>query len=47
VPAKPDSTATITFTPDTSGGQYMLVWAVAPDGTVSDNYNFYFFVAGS
>jgi hypothetical protein len=48
VPARPDNTATITFAPDPSGDQSMQVWAVAPDGTISTNANFYFFtVAGS
>jgi hypothetical protein len=43
VPANVDNTATIDFTPDASGDQLLQVWAVAPDGTISDNANFYFF----
>ncbi len=44
VPANPDNTASITFTPDVAGPADLLVYAVAPDGTVSDNANDYFFV---
>jgi hypothetical protein len=47
VPARPDNTATITFAPDVSGNQFMQVWAVAPDGTISNANLYSFAVAGT
>ncbi|GIG58402.1 hypothetical protein Lfu02_27740 [Longispora fulva] len=43
VPAGADGRATFTWTPTASGDTYFEVWAVRPDGTVSDYSNSYGF----
>jgi hypothetical protein len=48
VPAGPDGSAEITWTPSASGQVTLTVYAVKPDGTVSDYANWYSFeVAGA
>ncbi|MFC4109573.1 hypothetical protein [Micromonospora zhanjiangensis] len=47
VPAGPDGTATVTWTPDTAGSHQLDVYAVAADGSESDTHYYYLNVNGS
>jgi hypothetical protein len=43
IAAGPGGTASLTWAPDTPGGNILEVWAVAADGTLSEYENFYSF----